>query len=298
MRLSHPSLYILLCVFFLTLLPDLTLISVSYSPARVKTALEGSKVHLECGVITSDPDVKVEWILPDLSLVEEANEKIEISEKGGLVILNGSLADSGVYHCMIRSKAGVDLMPLRLSIKQRSLGPTAFNGQKVTVEKGKSLSLHCDVASVQPSQTLWYMPKNQVLHPTQKTKKAEVFANGTLAVRKLTLEDAGEYSCLASNLYGVDMLSHVVEISSDGTLVLNKVTLADEGKYTCVARNSAGDDVKDMKIEVESQEPFINAQAGCHFRQRNIPVQSLQLFWFVNTVLPGGGDGVPSTNHQ
>lgn len=77
---------------------------------RVQTALDGSKVHLECSVVTSNPEVKVEWIRPDLSIVEDPTDKIEISEKGELVILNATLSDSGLYHCMVRTKAGVDLM--------------------------------------------------------------------------------------------------------------------------------------------------------------------------------------------
>uniref|UniRef100_A0A3P8TB22 Ig-like domain-containing protein n=1 Tax=Amphiprion percula TaxID=161767 RepID=A0A3P8TB22_AMPPE len=182
---------------------------------RVQTALEGSKVNLECSVITSDAEVKVDWILPDLSIVEEATNKIEISETGQLVILNATLSDSGLYHCIIKTKAGVDLMPLRLTVKERSLSPTAFNGQKITVQKGGSFALPCEVSSVQPSQIMWYLPKHQVLLPTQQTRRAEVMENGTLVVRKLTPDDVGEYSCLASNLYGVDMLSHMVEVTGE-----------------------------------------------------------------------------------
>ncbi|XP_072252322.1 matrix-remodeling-associated protein 5 [Leuresthes tenuis] len=190
---------------------------------RIQSALDGSKILLECSVITSDPEVKVEWMLPDLSTVEEATDKIEISERGQLVILNATLSDSGLYHCVIRTKAGVDMMSLRLTIKERSLGPTAFNGQKIIVKKGNSLSLPCEVTSVQPSQTMWYLPKNQVLLPTQQTRRAEVMENGTLVVKKLTQDDAGEYSCLASNLYGVDMLSHIVEVTGDKATDKSKV---------------------------------------------------------------------------
>lgn len=37
--------------------------------------------------------------------------------------------------------------------------------------------------------------------------------NGTLVVHRSIREDTGEYSCLASNLHGVDMLSHMVEVT-------------------------------------------------------------------------------------
>ncbi|XP_041652916.1 matrix-remodeling-associated protein 5 [Cheilinus undulatus] len=180
---------------------------------RIQTALEGSKVQLGCRVVTSDPEVKTEWMLPDLSIAEKAADKIELPESGELVILNASLSDSGLYHCMVRTKAGVDLMPLRLTVKERSLGPTALNGQKITVMKGQSFSLPCEVTSVQPSQIMWYLPKHQILLPTQQTRRAEMMENGTLVVKRSTQEDTGEYSCLASNLYGVDMLSHVVEVT-------------------------------------------------------------------------------------
>uniref|UniRef100_UPI0037E78989 matrix-remodeling-associated protein 5 n=1 Tax=Semicossyphus pulcher TaxID=241346 RepID=UPI0037E78989 len=184
---------------------------------RVQTALDGSEVQLECRVVTSEPAVKIEWMLPDQSIAKDVTDKIEISERGELLILNATLSDSGLYHCMVRTKAGVDLMPLRLTIKEHSLGPTAFNGQKIIVEMGHTFSLPCEVTSVQPSQTIWYLPKNQILLPTQRTRRAEVMENGTLVVKRLTQEDAGEYSCLASNLYGVDMLSHMVEVTEKKT---------------------------------------------------------------------------------
>ncbi|XP_037116895.1 matrix-remodeling-associated protein 5 [Syngnathus acus] len=182
---------------------------------RVNSVLEGSKVNLKCSVVTSGQEVKVEWMLPDLSIVEGVSEKLKIDDKGDLLIMNTSQSDSGLYHCMIRTKAGVDLVSLRLTVKERSPSPTTFNGQKITVGKGGSISLPCEVTSAQPSQTVWYMPTNKVLLPTQKTRKATVMENGTLVVRKLMEEDSGEYSCLASNLYGVDMLSHVVEVTGE-----------------------------------------------------------------------------------
>ncbi|XP_022607813.1 matrix-remodeling-associated protein 5-like [Seriola dumerili] len=225
---------------------------------RIQTALEGSKVRLECSVVTSNPEVKVEWMLPDLSIVEEANDKTEISERGDLVILNATLSDSGLYHCMVRTKAGVDLMPLRLTIKELSLSPTAFNGQKIVVEKGRSLALSCDVTSVQPSQTMWYLPKNQILLPTQQTRRAEVMENGTLVVRKLSQEDAGEYSCLASNLYGVDMLSHMVEVTEEKASDRSKVQTEREKQLlpsSVEEGEGSGGDYQEIKRPFATQFP-------------------------------------------
>ncbi|XP_051927311.1 matrix-remodeling-associated protein 5 [Hippocampus zosterae] len=207
---------------------------------RVNSALEGSKVHLKCSVVTSEQEVKVEWMLPDLSFVEGETENLKIDDTGDLVIMNTSHSDSGLYHCMIRTKAGVDLMSLRLTVKERSPSPSAFNGQKIVVGKGGSISLPCEVTSTPPSQTVWYMPTNKVLFPTQKTRKAAVMENGTLVVRNLMEEDLGEYSCLASNLYGVDMLSHMVEVTGE---TVSEVQTETEQKIlnTDMEEGSSGD---------------------------------------------------------
>lgn len=225
---------------------------------RVQTALEGSKVNLECSVIASDPQVKMEWMLPDLSVVEDVTDKIHISENGQLVILNATLSDSGVYHCIVRTKAGVDLMPLRLTIKERSLSPTAFNGEKITVERGNTFSLPCEVTSAHPSHTIWYLPRNQVLLPTQQTRRAEVMENGTLVVRRLTLEDAGEYSCLASNLYGADMLTHIVEVRGEKASEKTKVQTEKEHPILTVAleeREGSGGDFQEIVRPFSTQLP-------------------------------------------
>uniref|UniRef100_A0A667Z7G2 Ig-like domain-containing protein n=1 Tax=Myripristis murdjan TaxID=586833 RepID=A0A667Z7G2_9TELE len=225
---------------------------------RVQSALEGSKVHLECSVVSSGSEVNVEWMLPDLSIVEGTTDKIEISERGELVILNTTLSDSGLYHCVVRTKAGVDMVPVRLTIKERSLSPSAFNAQTITLEKGRLLALPCEVTSAQPSQTIWYLPKNQILLPSQQTRRAEVMENGTLVVKKLTQEDAGEYSCIASNLYGVDMLSHMVEVSGEKEMDSSKVQTEKEQKILIVHEDDqegSGGDYQEIKRPFSTQMP-------------------------------------------
>ncbi|CAL8268136.1 unnamed protein product [Boreogadus saida] len=182
---------------------------------QVQSVLEGTKAQLECDVITSGSQVKVEWMHPDLSVIEGIDGKSELLESGQLVILNTTLADAGLYHCMVKTQAGIDLVPMRLTVKQRSLSPSAFNGEKMSVKKGQTLSLPCNVTTVEPSRTVWYLPKNRILLPTQQARRAEVLANGTLVVKKMSQDEAGEYSCMASNIYGVDMISHQVEVTEE-----------------------------------------------------------------------------------
>uniref|UniRef100_A0A3P8WDH2 Ig-like domain-containing protein n=1 Tax=Cynoglossus semilaevis TaxID=244447 RepID=A0A3P8WDH2_CYNSE len=222
---------------------------------RVQTALEGTEVRLRCSVAPSDTNVKVEWMLPDLSVVEDSDEKTEITATGELVIFSSTLSDSGLYHCMIRTPAGVDLMPLRLTVKELSLGPNALNGQKIEAVKGNTLFLPCNVTSVQPSQTVWYLPKNKYLLATQKTRKAEVMENGTLVVKKLSQEDSGEYSCAtipANTKHGLRF-----EVFKNGTFLIKNIQLQDRGQYLCTAQNRFGSDRMVITLAVQTEAPKI-----------------------------------------
>uniref|UniRef100_A0A8C7UM79 Ig-like domain-containing protein n=1 Tax=Oncorhynchus mykiss TaxID=8022 RepID=A0A8C7UM79_ONCMY len=187
--------------------------SFSRSPGRVQSVLEGSEVSLGCTVISSGSQ-SVEWMLPDLSILEESNSRL-VSEGGRLVIGNASVSDSGLYHCLVRTETDVDMVPVRLTVKERLLSPNTLNGKKMEVESGESLSLPCYVNSAQPSETRWYLPKNQILQPSQPKGRVYVNQNGSLVIKKTTHEDAGEYSCLAANLYGVDMLAHLVVVTGE-----------------------------------------------------------------------------------
>uniref|UniRef100_A0A8C7GU89 Si:ch211-159i8.4 n=1 Tax=Oncorhynchus kisutch TaxID=8019 RepID=A0A8C7GU89_ONCKI len=182
-------------------------------PGRVQSVLEGSEVSLGCTVISSGSQ-SVEWMLPDLSILEESNSRL-VSEGGRLVIGNASVSDTGLYHCLVRTETDVDMVPVRLTVKERLLSPNTLNGKKMEVESGESLSLPCYVNSAQPSETRWYLPKNQILQPSQPKGRVYVNQNGSLVIKKTTHEDAGEYSCLAANLYGVDMLAHLVVITGE-----------------------------------------------------------------------------------
>ncbi|KAJ8015188.1 hypothetical protein DPEC_G00023540 [Dallia pectoralis] len=184
------------------------------NPGRVQSVLEGSEVSLGCTTISSGSQ-SVEWMMPDLSILDESKSGLALSEGGDLVISNASVSNSGVYHCIIRTENDVDMVPVRLTVKERLLSPNALNGKKMEVGIGESISLPCHVTSTQPSETRWYLPNNQILLPSQPKGRLFVNQNGTLVIKETTHEDTGEYSCLATNLYGVDMLAHMVVVTGE-----------------------------------------------------------------------------------
>uniref|UniRef100_A0A8C9VL90 Si:ch211-159i8.4 n=1 Tax=Scleropages formosus TaxID=113540 RepID=A0A8C9VL90_SCLFO len=183
-------------------------------PGRIQAVLEGSDARLECKVIGSGGE-KIEWMLPDLSLLNNSHPRLMSYESGILVINKVTLSDSGLYHCLLRTDNDIDVVSFRLTVRELLLSPESLNGQVMSVESGKPLLLPCSVSSVQPMEIIWYLPRNQILKPLPPNGRTYVLSNGTLVISKASHEDAGEYSCLASNLYGVDMLSHLVVITGD-----------------------------------------------------------------------------------
>ncbi|KAL4631566.1 matrix-remodeling-associated protein 5-like [Arapaima gigas] len=184
------------------------------TPGRIQAVLEGSDAKLECKAITSGGET-IEWMLPDLSILNSSHPRLMALESGVLVIKKVTPSDSGLYHCLVRTDKNIDIVPFRLTVRELLLSPESMNGKEISVEKGKPLSLPCSVSSVHPMEISWYLPQNQVLLPSPPNSRIYVSSNGTLVMQKVSHNDGGEYSCVASNLYGIDMLSHLVVITAD-----------------------------------------------------------------------------------
>ncbi|XP_049340302.1 matrix-remodeling-associated protein 5 [Astyanax mexicanus] len=184
------------------------------APGRIQAVLEHSEIALDCNVLSSGHQ-SVEWMLPDLTTLENTDSQRIVSEHNRLIIKNVSLSDSGLYHCFVRTETDVDIVSYRLIVRERLLSPSDLNGKKISVENGESLSLPCSVTSSQPIETRWYLPKQEILKASAARGRIYVSQNNTLIIKKVMHEDSGEYSCLAANLYGADMLSHLVVVTGE-----------------------------------------------------------------------------------
>nr|XP_015207108.1 PREDICTED: matrix-remodeling-associated protein 5-like [Lepisosteus oculatus]XP_015207109.1 PREDICTED: matrix-remodeling-associated protein 5-like [Lepisosteus oculatus]XP_015207110.1 PREDICTED: matrix-remodeling-associated protein 5-like [Lepisosteus oculatus] len=185
---------------------------------RVQTVLEGSKATLVCKAESSG-EATFEWMLPDLSTANSSHTRLVASDKGKLIISPTVVSDSGLYHCLVRTEDEVDLVSFRLIVREQLLSPDSLNGQQVSVHSGHSLTLPCSVSSVPPSRVAWYLPTSHILLPSPPSGRVYMSTNGSLVITKASQEDAGEYSCLAGNLYGADMLSHLVLVKEKVDLV-------------------------------------------------------------------------------
>ncbi|KAB5571023.1 hypothetical protein PHYPO_G00220170 [Pangasianodon hypophthalmus] len=181
---------------------------------RIQIVLEHSEAILNCN-IRSSGHLSVEWMLPDLTTLDKTDSHRITSDHNRLVIKNTSLSDTGLYHCFVRTETEVDIVSYRLIVRERLLSPSDLNGKKMSVENGESLSLPCSVTSPQPIETRWFLPNHQILKASNALGRIYVSQNNTLIIKQVKNEDAGEYSCLAANLHGADMLSHLVVVTGE-----------------------------------------------------------------------------------
>lgn len=215
-------------------------------PGRIQSVLEHSEVSLDCSVLSSGHQ-PVEWMLPDLTTVDQTDSRKIRLENNRLVIKNTSIADSGLYHCFVRTDTNVDIVTYRLTVRMRLLSPSDLNGKQISVENGDTLSLPCLVTSPHPIETRWFLPNNQILKASDMKQRVYVSQNNTLILKKVTYEDAGEYSCLAANLYGTDMLSHLIVVTGENEEAQRSVTVSKDELLLFESEDSEGSGYEEIQ---------------------------------------------------
>ena len=191
---------------------------------QIQSASKGSNVTFECNVHSSGQQ-QVEWMHPDLTLLEKTDSENIVTEDNKIHINNVTVSDSGLYHCIVKTEMDVDTVFFRLAVRERQLSPSALNGKKISVESGSVLSLDCSVSSPHPSEISWYLPNSKILTTSQPKGRVSMLQNNTLVITDVSHSDAGIYSCLAMNLYGVDMLSHLLVVTNENTEEKEKVRI-------------------------------------------------------------------------
>ncbi|XP_028815882.1 matrix-remodeling-associated protein 5 isoform X2 [Denticeps clupeoides] len=239
-------------------------------PSQVQSVLEGSAVSLECDILSSGHHA-VQWVFSDSTLQEES-----VSER--LNFKNVTLSDSGLYHCLVQSGEDIDLLPFRLTVVEREISPGSLNGKQVSVEAGGELILYCSVSSPQPSLTSWFLPQDQIFHSVGSRGRVFVSQNNTLMIKPVTHEDAGQYRCLAANIYGVNMLSHMVVVTgerkkSSGVILLDSEDENDGSGYE-ETRSHYGMDTK-HNIPIQISQKKIKGSARETFKKANKSVKQV-----------------------
>ncbi|XP_054728374.1 uncharacterized protein LOC129237572 [Anastrepha obliqua] len=106
---------------------------------------------------------------------------------------------AGGYRCKINANTTAvlsELITVEYPVLKRVIAPAT-----ITAATGQPLTLDCPVISVPPANISWFYG-NVSLSKQFEDNRYLILANGTLVLRKLTLDAAGRYKCLAQNQFG------------------------------------------------------------------------------------------------
>ncbi|KAM4642152.1 hemicentin-1 [Discoglossus pictus] len=160
------------------------------------TVIEHSPVELECYAIGT-PSPTVTWLKNGLPVETRGSVRIE-SDGQKLLIPSVESSDSGSYQCILKNDAGTASKQFNVNVHVR---PTITSGPaRVSVLMNKPTTLQC-VASGNPSPHITWLKDGHPFNVAKGNIKMESFGR-VLQFKKTLLEDAGKYTCVATNAAG------------------------------------------------------------------------------------------------
>ncbi|KAM4722858.1 hemicentin-1 [Rhinophrynus dorsalis] len=160
------------------------------------TVIANSPVELEC-YTKGTPLPTIIWLKNGIPI--NTNGGISIQGNGQkLLIPSAESSDSGSYQCIVKNEAGTSTKQFTVNVHVR---PSIKPGpSEISVLMHKSTTLQC-IASGIPSPHITWLKDGLPFNVAKGNIKMESFGRG-LHFKKILLEDAGKYTCVATNAAG------------------------------------------------------------------------------------------------
>jgi len=143
--------------------------------------------------VKGNPDPQVTWLIQNSTL--RADKRI-VQSRGGLLIIDVTSQDGGMYTCEAKNILGVKTSSAILTVQVGAL--ITQKPSSVIVEERQNVSLLCK-ATGQPIPTVTW---RKVVGHVPKGRTAVV--DGNLIIANIAKADGGDYACSAKNLLGED----------------------------------------------------------------------------------------------
>ncbi|XP_036217626.2 protogenin [Bactrocera oleae] len=149
--------------------------------------------------LSNDTNYFYTWYRND-QIVETHSGRNEFKiYRNGTLRLPPTERAAGAYRCKINVNTTAILSVL-ITVEYPVLKRVTVTSTNITAKAGQPLVLDCPVVSVPPANISWFYGKVP-LSKQFKDNRYLILANGTLVLRKLTLDAAGRYKCLAQNQF-------------------------------------------------------------------------------------------------
>uniref|UniRef100_A0A3Q3ALP3 Hemicentin 1 n=1 Tax=Kryptolebias marmoratus TaxID=37003 RepID=A0A3Q3ALP3_KRYMA len=168
---------------------------------------EKHNVTLTCEA--SNPVPEITWLKDGQLLVSDRHHQI-VSYGRFLQIFEAQVADTGRYSCMASNSAGDRSRHFNLNVLSPTIagsGPD-ISAEEVTVTLSSPTSLVCEVQSYPPALITWLKDGS----PFQSTRSVRVLPGRTLQILNAKKEDAGRYTCVATNEAGETLKHYEVKV--------------------------------------------------------------------------------------
>ncbi|XP_073903349.1 hemicentin-1 isoform X3 [Castor canadensis] len=164
----------------------------SYLIAMVNNLLE-----LDC-LVSGSPPPTIMWLKDGQLIDEQGGFKILLNGRK-LVIAQAQVSDTGLYQCVATNTAGNHRKEFEVTVH---VPPTIKSSglSERTVVKHKPVTLQC-IANGIPNPSITWLKDDQPVNTAQRNLKIQS-SGRVLQVAKALLEDAGRYTCVATNAAG------------------------------------------------------------------------------------------------
>uniref|UniRef100_A0ABM0MKZ6 Hemicentin-1-like n=1 Tax=Saccoglossus kowalevskii TaxID=10224 RepID=A0ABM0MKZ6_SACKO len=140
---------------------------------------------------------------------------------GWLRILDIELSDSGIYVCSASNIHGTVTAAVRLNVQ---VAPS-FVTEPVshTVEAGSPVTMTCTVTGVPDPYVTWLTPNNVVYEvPSGEMNGISVSSDGIFYINNANINDAGVYTCTATNAVGTVYTTATLDVLSMPTFTYSQ----------------------------------------------------------------------------
>ncbi|KAA8595226.1 hypothetical protein FQN60_012361, partial [Etheostoma spectabile] len=160
------------------------------------TAKPKRKIHADL-----DRNPRIEWYKDAVPLSKLGNPRYKVTAGTGLTVRRVQPGDGGIYQCFARNAAGETQAHTQLLVS--SVAPTfTFPQSDQTVTDGTTAFFMCQASGAPKPAITWRKGSQILASGSVKVPRFTLLQSGGLQIQPISLQDTGEYTCIASNSEG------------------------------------------------------------------------------------------------
>ncbi|GAB1607434.1 hemicentin-1-like [Argonauta hians] len=153
------------------------------------------------------PKPSIIWTRADNQPIPFGDRFVHLAS-GGIFITGATIEDQGTYICTAQNQFGLVDSSASLTITGIVKPVIAYASPLNQVKIGDDVELQCDVILGKPEPSIIWLRHSQLQESTQQG------LTSVLKLRNITLQDHGEYVCLASNVGGNTTFFYRIDVTA------------------------------------------------------------------------------------